>query len=453
MRRFLMFTSLLLFFFPHHVIGMKRLRPLKPVPTADAKVGNLKKVTDTATITNDETSLAPLRATLFLMVWGSSFVAFRPAPALIERLGTADATKLLSAISATAALIEITGSPLIGSIMDSTGRKPVLVCAALPLLGANILASFAPSAISLGLSKLSGMISVALIVLTSQTILSDTRTGASLSAAFGMNAFLTSLGFLLGALSASQLSLSLRHAYAVSSFTIAGAIVAASFMKETLLRSTTKREGDLSASSSREKQQQSVLSRLLSATRILRRKNLRIFVTLLMISTLPQHMGDVFQIYSKSEWNIDAKEYASFISMFGVVGITGNLVGSALVKRIGIPRLTMLAFLSSIATPLGATLFQFKGTMIGAVVGFLGSAQGLGVNAAFISEGQRSGIPQGQLAGERSSMLALLKIFGPIMYSTLYVQGRDRLGITSLPFIFNICLGSFGFLLSLLYLR
>lgn len=415
--------------------------------TADVKTKHIATLTmPTDDSVEEMSSLVPLRATLFLLVAGSSFVAFRPAPALIERLGTAGATKTLSAISATAALIEISGSPIIGSLMDSIGRKPVLVCAAMPLLVANVLVSLTPSVVSLCLSKMAGMISVALIILASQAIMSDTRTGEQLSAAFGVNAFLTSLGFLCGALLTSRLSLSLKASYAISSVAIAGAVASASFMTETLPPSTA-----MNQQHSQEKS--SILSRLLSATRILGRKNLRLFVVLLMITSLPQHMGDVFQIYSKSEWDIDAQNFASFISMFAIIGISGNIVGSALVKRIGIPRLTALACLSSIMTPIGATLFQFRGATIGAVIGFLGSAQSLGINAAFVSEGQRSGIPQGQLAGERSSMMALLKIVGPIMYSALYVQGRDRFGIASLPFIFNILLGSLGFILSVLYLH
>lgn len=51
-----------------------------------------------------------------------------------------------------------------------------------------------------------------------------------------------------------------------------------------------------------------------------------------------------------------------------------------------------------------------------------------------------SGLPQGELAGERSSLLALLKVVGPTLYSQLYIQGSGKLGMNNLPFLFNIAL-------------
>jgi hypothetical protein len=56
-----------------------------------------------------------------------------------------------------------------------------------------------------------------------------------------------------------------------------------------------------------------------------------------------------------------------------------------------------------------------------------------------------SGLPQGELAGERSSLLALLKVVGPTIYSQLYIQGLEKLGINNLPFIFNIALCATAF--------
>ena len=85
-------------------------------------------------------------------------------------------------------------------------------------------------------------------------------------------------------------------------------------------------------------------------------------------------------------------------------------------------------------------------------MGFLGAAQSMGINAALVSQARESGVPQGELAGERASLVAMLKVIGPILYSTLYVQGRGKLGLKQLPFVFNICLAASAFVVSQLYL-
>ncbi len=76
------------------------------------------------------------------------------------------------------------------------------------------------------------------------------------------------------------------------------------------------------------------------------------------------------------------------------------------------------------------------------------------------------GIPQGELAGQKASMSALLKIICPVLYSWLYLKGKslgadviissdstDFLGIAmplnkvgrKLPFVLNALLGLVAF--------
>eukprot|EP00965_Chrysotila_dentata_P236792 6201535-Pleurochrysis_carterae.AAC.2 len=49
------------------------------------------------------------------------------------------------------------------------------------------------------------------------------------------------------------------------------------------------------------------------------------------------------------------------------------------------------------------------------------------------------GIPQGQVAGDRSNLIAWLKVLGPIIYGQLYVQGF-KAGAPQLPFVLNVIL-------------
>lgn len=63
-----------------------------------------------------------------------------------------------------------------------------------------------------------------------------------------------------------------------------------------------------------------------------------------------------------------------------------------------------------------------------------------------------SGLPQGELAGERASLLALLKVVGPILYSTLYIQGQRWMGTSILPFLLNLGLSVVALIISLPHL-
>ena len=393
--------------------------------------------------------LAKLFTTSFLVVMGASMVAFSPAPALIDALGTTSATRVLSILSSTAALAEISFSPAIGSLMDSVGRKPVFVASLLALTMSNGMVSLKPNVVTISMAKVLSAFVVGLFFITSQAIMSDSTASQPerLSSAIGIQLALTSFGFLCGAITAGRISeKGLTVTYGASSLIAMVALGLAATMKETLLPSNRvigKRP---------QKSVVQLLKTPFSATRIFRHKNIRVLVILLMLSSIPTFAGDTFQIYSKTEWGLEAKSFSTFIAMFGVIGICGNLVGSILVRKIGIKRFTAIATLSSMGVPLGATLFQFRGMVAGALLGFLASAQRVGITAALVSEGGKSGVPQGELAGERSSIIALLKVVGPIWYSMLYVQGKKLLGFTNLPFIFNIAISILSFVICLVHL-
>jgi hypothetical protein len=195
-------------------------------------------------------------------------------------------------------------------------------------------------------------------------------------------------------------------------------------------------------------------SPLSSCSRILFRhsKEVRILAIVIMMQSLPKHMNETFQILVRTEWNIDVKDFSSFLGVIGVINIFANIVGSQMVVKLGIKYFTAIATLSSVLAPIGASLFSFRGLVLGCVFGFLASSQMLGVTAALYVEGAKSNVPQGELAGERSSFLALAKVIGPILYSFLYVKGKEVFGTGFLPFWFNAGLGLAAFGISQRYL-
>lgn len=195
-------------------------------------------------------------------------------------------------------------------------------------------------------------------------------------------------------------------------------------------------------------------SPLSSCTNILTRhsKEVRNLAILIMIQSLPSHMHDTFQILVRSEWGVGMKEFSSFIAMYGMVNIFSNVVGSQLVIKLGIKHFTGIATLSSALAPLGAFFFSFRGMIMGLFAGFLAPAQMLGVTSSLYVEGAKSNVPQGELAGERSSFLALAKVVGPLWYSFLYVKGKQVLGTGFLPFLFNVTCALTAFGISQRYL-
>ena len=55
----------------------------------------------------------------------------------------------------------------------------------------------------------------------------------------------------------------------------------------------------------------------------------------------------------------------------------------------------------------------------------------MGTTTAITSLANDLGLPQGQLQGEKASMLALLKIICPVIYSMLYLKGKEWSSIGS----------------------
>jgi hypothetical protein len=164
-------------------------------------------------------------------------------------------------------------------------------------------------------------------------------------------------------------------------------------------------------------------------------------------------MGDMFQIYAKSEWNLTPKQLSSFFALFGGINVLSHAVGGVLVRRMGIRLFTILAVASKLMTAVGTACFGYHGSVIGLLLGFLGAAQTLGIVAALVAAGTATGLSQGELAGERAALLALLKVVGPILYSALLVQGELWWGTKRCPLFFNIGLSVVALVVSWVHLR
>ncbi len=391
--------------------------------------------------------------TSFILMLSMALVMFSPASALISQLGADRATSLLSMITAGAALVEITLSPLLGSVIDSVGRKPVMMSALVLLCLVNtIAATNSTSTVAICLAKFVGLLGMSWFFISNQAIISDIAASdpERLSATMGVQMSLVGAGFFVGSLAAGRLAEygGLSLSYGTSAIVGAIAVLLVTLgMPETL---PPAKRVPFHAPAARKM----ILQSPLSCMRLLFQhgRQVQTLAILLIFQTVPMFMGDLLQVFARQEWDLSTKEYSSFIALWSITGICANTIGSFLVRTLGIKRFMGIATLSSMCAPIGATFFGFRGTVVGSIMGFLGAAQSMGINAALVSQARESGVPQGELAGERASLVAMLKVIGPIFYSALYVQGRGKLGLKQLPFVFNICLAASAFVVSQLYL-
>lgn len=415
----------------------------------------------TKTPSSAAATLRTLQAFTFLTVLSASLVALTPAPVLVERLGAGRATATLSAVSAAAAATEIVCAPALGRLLDVVGRAPPMVAAAAfvslvqgtaaVLCGRD--AASSPAWV-VSTARLLGSLSTFVLAVSSQTMIADAIAvageggKADVGALLGVRTALMSLGFLCGSVGAGQLTkYGVRVTYAASSLVAAGAaLLARSCLAETLppnkRRSTTRTEsmGRVLLSSLRRSP--------LSFARFLFAHSRRVTVlgVLLVLQSLPMSMGDTFQVFARTEWGLSTADFALFLAGFGVVSITGNVLGGALVGQLGARRFVSIAVASSALSPALTVLTRdVRGLALGAALGCLGPALGTGLTAAVVEEGDRLGVPQGELAGDRSSLTAFVRIVGPLWYSTLYVQGRRIFGTSYAPFWFNVATATTAF--------
>merc|ERR1740133_238737 len=85
-----------------------------------------------------ENPARPLQLTAFVFVLGLSLVTLTPAKEVTTRMGTEAGMRLLTLLTTGSAAAEITFSPLVGSLTDSVGRKPVLLVTCFSVFAVNL---------------------------------------------------------------------------------------------------------------------------------------------------------------------------------------------------------------------------------------------------------------------------------------------------------------------------
>ena len=271
-------------------------------------------------------SLRPLLVSSFLMIFALMLTGLSPTPILIEQFGAASATKLLSSIASVGAVLEIILSPILGSLLDSIGRKSVMVGATLLISGVNLIVAVSfllfPSsssssssgvsitltnAIIVSISKLVTAVLVPTTFIAKSAIVGDilASTPNKMGSFMALSMSLVSVGMIVGITTAGKVlggsttmmgRLTQQYhphgiLYGVSSLVaLLSATVLAVRLPETLI---DEKRIPFASTSIRNKIKQSPAS----AARLLigRGKQIRWLAILLVLQSLPTSMGDIFQ--------------------------------------------------------------------------------------------------------------------------------------------------------------
>mmetsp|Transcript_25076 Transcript_25076/g.45365 ORF Transcript_25076/g.45365 Transcript_25076/m.45365 type:complete len:678 (+) Transcript_25076:80-2113(+) len=477
-----------------------------------------------STIINDvtDTSVEPTQAmktktlnilhqSSFLMVISMSMVMFSPLPSLTRHFASstsvgaaaaaaatvtssspqARAVKILSILSAVSAAIELFLSPLIGILIDSFGRKRPSILLHVLVTCANLGVVLFPGVWSVCVSRMINVVVGGFLVIVSNAIIADlfaTTTDNNnsngsedennyknsskndMGSVLGRHAAFISLGFLFGSIAGGRLTEygSERAAYSAALlFSVLATLNVALRMMDSL-KLMNRRDATFGKWNG-DTLRKTFLEAPLSSVQLLFHygSHMRTLALLLMLQSAPIFMGDVGQVFAREEWGLEPKDFANFVALFGILGIVSNISLPLILQSFGLRNFSLFAIASSLLIPV-TILFtdSYRYIILAGCLGLYGGTQKVGTSTVMTSLATESGIPQGQVQGEKASMLALLKISMPLVYSALYLKGKawssgssDGMSNTAavgldfltekigrkLPYVLNIVLGICAF--------
>ena len=268
-----------------------------------------------------------LKLTAALLVLGVSVVVLRPTPTLIEMLGAARATQMLSLTASASAALEIAASPVIGGLADAIGRRPAL----LGTLFVTLLSSFGAAAMTTApailAAKFVQSMAVGVFILLSSTILADSyRTEPKRLAAASSTLFaVVNLGFGVG---------------------VALTPAPSDWFKGVLLRLERRPTRFLCGRGNnltRVAHQHSVCPSKQKAinpfacVRLFRAGNpLRVLAIITALNLQPLFMGDVPQLFAMSEWGLDVAGVSKLFTAVAATGVVSNLAAGKFIGKIGL---------------------------------------------------------------------------------------------------------------------
>lgn len=342
-------------------------------------------------------------------------------------LSPANVALLLGRIGSASAFAEVLLSASFGKLADAIGRKPILLGAPLVTVCARSFVVVHPSLNVLVGARLLTTLAVPMYWLAYQASMADvfgrnsTRLailGSRVQAGMGLGYAISS--FIGGALAARDI----RLAYAASC--TLGCCVLASVslgLRETLAKERRRPFAWKGTSP-------------LAFTRLFGRGALSAKLNaVVLLQSLSNGMGDLWQVLARELRGWGASQCGNFAAIAGLATMGGTLLTGPSIRRFGARGHTVASTMSSAcsAVVLGhatSNAIAFSGVVPMA----LGAGKSQATSARITNLGEELGIPQGQLAAERNTLNAIIKVIAPSLYAWLFALGTQRFGIMGLPF-------------------
>lgn len=358
--------------------------------------------------------------------------------ALMQQQGLASAAMTLGQLASASAAAELCLSGTFGKISDAIGRKPLLLASpAVAVIARAAVVVAGPHVPVLIGARFFTSLAVPMYWLSFQAAIADvwgTNTtklavlGSRVQAAMGLGYAVSSA---LGGVLAAR---DVRFAYAASCLLGAGVVASVGLgLRETLAPAKRRPLTKLALAST-------VQNPLLFISLFRRGALMSRLSLLLLVHAAVNGMGDLWQVLARELRGWGAAQCGQFAAVAGLASMGGTLLTSPGMAWLGKRGFTVAASASSA----GASLVLGHATTTpAAFAGVAPMALGAGktqpITARVTTLAEEMGVPQGQLAAERSTLNAFVRVLAPSIYAALYTFGASR-GVVALPFYFSAAL-------------
>ena len=145
-------------------------------------------------------------------------------------------------------------------------------------------------------------------------------------------------------------------------------------------------------------------------------------------------MGDLWQVLARELRNWGAAACGRYAALVGVASMAGTLLTGPSIRRLGPRGHTCASTSASVVSSVLLGRATTDAAAYGALVPIaLGSGRSHATTARIVNLGTDLGVPQGQLAAERTALNAVIKVIAPTLYAALFAFGAQR-GVIALPF-------------------
>lgn len=380
---------------------------------------------------------------VFLHVLGNALIAQALPHALrvakkndLVRTATA-----LGRLGSIAALMDIMITPQLGRLSDAIGRKPLLIAA--PCLGClvRVLVALHPSTpFLIAVKVLGGVISASYMVALRAALADGHRNDPpTLTGKLGLVSSASSGAYAFGMFAGGQLvGWQLQAPYAVSA-ALLGALVC---LVSVCFRETHAPSARVPF---RPREPGVGFVRLFTSG-----STLRGLCSVNALQLISVSMGDTWQVFARQLRGWEARQCGLFGSLTGLGGMVASLLVRTSVRLLGTRGHTLLATGCVVVTELAlGCIASSSRAFVALLPNWIGRTQTMALAARITSVGAGVGFGQGELAGDRQNLHALIKVVCPTIYGSLFALGC-RWGVPALPFYFAAAVGTTAWLLVLL---